>query len=806
MNYNVNLSTFRLGSIVTPAGTTNLGWSSTTGDLTSVTDPSGLKSSFTYDSSHRVLSVTQGNTAGTGQQPTSRFSYPTATQTLFAGPNTNQSQAITAVPHVTYTIDASKRPTASTNELGYSSGAQYTPFYDVQSATDGNSSTTSATYGANGGQSLTNVTSSTGATSSLGYGNTGSTAYTPSSGTDGQGNASTIAVDGVGNITGAQNASGATSSVTYNTDGTLATAVDPKSKTTTYSRNSTTKQITTIAPPSGSNLGNTSFTYDKYSRLATVTDGRGVTRTYTYDDMDRVTSIGYSDATPTITWTYNTNGQPATRVDGTQKVTFGYDVFAHLTSRKVGPPTGASTSTLAYGYDLAGNLASSVDGAGTTTYTYDAANQPASITAPVSLRTNFAYDQAGNRTDTWWKTNTGNTTWAAHTHTDLDSAGRVKQTWTARNSSNTTRAFDASYCYTAGQPCPTSTTGSNPAKSLITWSKDNLTGAVTTYTYDQANRLTKAAGWGGHTYDYAYDSNGNRTSVKVDGATTQTLTYNDGNQINAAGYGYDTAGNRTTDPTAGTLTYNGAGQAASRAKSGATTTYTYAGEGMNELVSQSTAGGGDNYALTYGRDSSQGVPVLSTYSKNGVPNYITTDADGTPIAIKTTSNGTPNFYVTDGQGSVMGTVNGSGAVTSTLTYDPYGVMLSQTGSTAVTGVNPLRHTAGIADAATGWTRHGTRWNDNTTGAWTTVDPITQLNDPSQANPYQYASNNPYNLTDPTGKISLECLASIVGAAGAFLLFAGAIFTVTYTFGGALIVIGSGLVSISVDLTVLAVCF
>ena len=48
-------------------------------------------------------------------------------------------------------------------------------------------------------------------------------------------------------------------------------------------------------------------------------------------------------------------------------------------------------------------------------------------------------------------------------------------------------------------------------------------------------------------------------------------------------------------------------------------------------------------------------------------------------------------------------------------------------------------------------KHGTRYNDTTTGRWTTTDPITRLADPNQANPYHYAGNNPCNNTDPTGK-------------------------------------------------------
>ena len=84
---------------------------------------------------------------------------------------------------------------------------------------------------------------------------------------------------------------------------------------------------------------------------------------------------------------------------------------------------------------------------------------------------------------------------------------------------------------------------------------------------------------------------------------------------------------------------------------------------------------------------------------------------------------------------------------------------------------PYRHAGGMFDRGTTWVKHGTRWNDTTTGAWTTTDPITHLNDPTNANPYQYAGGNPCNHVDPTGESTASVFCGLAGViAGSFGAF------------------------------------
>lgn len=763
VTYGYDTANQQLTSITDTGGAvTTFSWDGA-GNLVSINDPSSTVVMFAYDSTRRVTSVEKGSATGT--RAVTRFTYPSSTQTLVASPNTDQGQPVSAVPHVTYTLDGTDRVTQAVDELGRTRKTTYTPMADIATATSAGGGVTTNTYGANAGESLTKVASPTGATASLSYTAGSLNPYAPTGSVDAQSNSSAITYDGAGNPASTTNSgTGAVAKVSYRLAGTagagtLATSTDPAGKVTNYGIDTTTNQITSITPPAGAGLGTTTLTWDGYGRLKTVTDGRGVTTTYTYNAVDQVDTIAYSDTTPTISYTYNNSKQIRTRTDGNGTVTYTYNARDNLIARTA--TTGGGT--LSWVYDLVGNLTGATTSRGTTSYAYDDANQLTSMTPPAAATTRFAYNADGLRSDTWWKSNAAHTTFAAHTHTDYDTAGRIGRTWTSANNSDATKVFDTTYCYVAvaaGAPCPVSTAGSNPPKGLIQWSQDNTptTPVRNLYTYDQANRLTNASNYGRElncsTYAYTYDLNGNRKTASKDGVQSQNFSFNAGNQISSSGYAYDLAGNATTDPSAGTMTYNGAGQMTAQDGGIYTqnrTDYQYAGPGQNELITH-TVTGGDTTKYVYGRNTKHGVPTIDSMTINGAQHWFDNDPDGTPLAMELPS-GKNVYYVLDGQGSVVALIDGQGGTEATYVYGPYGawqLSTHQAGSD-VWEINPYWHHTGLRDPSTRFLKHGTRYNDTTTGRWTTTDPITRLADPNQANPYHYAGNNPCNNTDPTGK-------------------------------------------------------
>jgi RHS repeat-associated protein len=751
--------------------------------LTSITNTGGAVTRFTYDSAHRVTSVKQENPAvGSPGDSITRLSYASSTQTLLAEPNTDQTQPVSAVPHTTYNLNSNGdlRVASAVDPAGNTRSATYTPFADVATfTTPAGTSTYGHSSTVNGGESLTSTQAPMGADTSAAYANTGALSkFLPSSTTSEQGNTSTYTFDGAGNQLSSSDATAAQAKVTYNADGTVATSTDPGNGTnsTTYTYNTTTHQLTGVTPPTGTTLGTRSFSYDPFGRLGSSTSGRGITTTYGYDTLDRLTSVTYSDGTPSVTYSYDAAGRLHTRVDTTGTTTWNYDPLGRLTSR-------TSTSgggTLSYGYDKSSNLTSVSDAHGTTTYGYDSRNLQTSMTTGKGTVLRYAYNADGKRTDSWFATNTTNTVWAAHTHTDYDKSNRVARTWTARNSSDTTRFADLSYCRSpfTGAACPTLSAASDTG--LIFWSVDNLTGARTTYTYNTADRLTGATttGTGGKTFTYTYDARGNRLTA-ADGTTTQTRTYNPGNQITTTGYTHDGAGNLTTDPNAGTITYNGADQMISAAST-TSPTYRYAGTTQDELVHQLAGGGTIDYV--YGRTDRNGLPLIRSLTKKTVlgtlsvgtvspafvptdlgTSYLDHDANGTPQVL-TTAAGVENFYVFDGSiGNVLGLIDTTGTVVAAYAYDPYG-NYTTTNSTGLAAAdnNPYRTAGGLSDLSTGWIKYGQRWYNPTIGRFTQQDSIEHLTNPQDGNRYAYAADDPINNIDPTGSLSFGAVLSTVG--------------------------------------------
>lgn len=378
----------------------------TGGRVSAITSPAGGVTNISYDTTGRVVKMEKTNTtAGSPGNSITRLAYPTATQTLVAGPNTDLTVAVSSGPRTTYTLTASKRVTAVTDPMGRAQARTYTADFDTLTATRGTGTTagtTTNTFGANTGQSITQSQAPGGAKSQLAYTNTAAASkYLPTSATSDAGNQSLFTYSGAGNALTSSDALAATATLTYNTDGTVATALAPGNgaNKTIYTYN-TNHELTTITPVTGTSLATSTFTYDAWGRPKQAVSAPGYIATHSYDAVGRLIQTSFSDYTPTITYTYNDDGQLTTRVDGSGTTTYGYDQMGRLTSRA----NTAGGGTITYGYDKASNLASTTDTRGTTSYTYDTSGTPTTLLYLLNGVTKtlaFATDNQGRRTDTW---------------------------------------------------------------------------------------------------------------------------------------------------------------------------------------------------------------------------------------------------------------------------------------------------------------------------------------------------------------------------------------------------------------------
>jgi len=496
----------------------------------------------------------------------------------------------------------------------------------------------------------------------------------------------------------------------YNANGSVATATDQNGNVTTYGYDAK-GNLTSITPPSP--LGPVSITYDSLSRIQTITDGKGQTRTYTYNPLDRVTQIAYSNG-PTITSTYDADGNLTSETDATGSYSYSYDALNRLSQETT--PQG----TVSYGYDNASNLTGLTDPSGTTTYAYDPDNLLSSIREPAAANPiTFQYDANGNRTEIDYPNGISE-------YLSYDNSQRLTSIIAKKPASGTVVA-SFSYSYTNGSGADTN------LRQSLTYQYPGDSGNTTiSYGYDSLERLTSATG-SGHSYSYAYGPNGNMTSKTVDG-TTSTYNYNGANQVVATGYSYDVNGSQTSMP-GETFSYNPADQTTQIVAGSTTVNQSYNGLGQASRVSSGST--------TFLNDQLGINRTSSTASTT----YYTRDTGGTVLGERNPGGGSGNYYfLFDGLGSTVAVTDNAGNIADTYHYDPYGNITSSTG----TVVDPFRFAGGYYGSTIKLYKFGERYYDPNLGRWTQQDPVNNPLDLQGWNQYKYAGDNPINNIDPSG--------------------------------------------------------
>jgi RHS repeat-associated protein len=312
-----------------------------------------------------------------------------------------------------------------------------------------------------------------------------------------------------------------------------------------------------------------------YNSSGLVTDGydaRGLHTTFSYDDLNRVYQITYSDSTPAAHYFYdsqtlpsgapsythsNTTGRLLAMTYGSSSSTtgnyFAYDVMGRVTTQK--QVTGSATYGLSYAYNYAGQLTGETyPGTRALAYHYDDGGRLSQVDDGTTTFANtFTYAAHGGLTSETW----GNTAVHAMTYNRRLQASQVKLSLAT--------TVQQQYDYSYGQ--------FDTTYGTVDTSKNNgqigkVLGTIGTtaqwnqgFSYDELGRLSNVTEHQGssmstqtYSQSYTFDRYGNRfqsanstlgligvSSSEIDAATNRFIT------TGSTPTTYDAAGNITTD-------------------------------------------------------------------------------------------------------------------------------------------------------------------------------------------------------------------------------------------------------------------
>jgi RHS repeat-associated protein len=753
--YTYDPLTLGISTSVDPDGHTQTYAYDDHGNRISASDPAGNTTVAQYDGAgHQTLSISPtGLRTATGYTAAGVASSVTVSQTVedadLGNPNGGTGGSTAAARTISYGYSDAAHPaerTSTTDARGKITTATYDAFGDITSTTDPLGNKTLMGY-----QTATGRLTSTVSPSGTAAG-TPVTCAPPAKGcttyahdawghattvTDPLGHHTTAAFDANGNKTTTTDANTHTTTTTfdaadqptsvkaadnsvtgtlYQADGQVSDTVDGLGKHTTYTYDGQGRQ-TTVTDANGHT---TTTTYDTAGLKKTVTTAKNVTATFSYDTAGRMSSLSYSDGTAGASAiSYDAANRRLTTTDGTGTSHWSYDAFGEINTH-----TNGAGATIGYGYDAAGNE---------TSLTYPGQATPV-------LQT---FDDAGHLSTV--TDFTGNKTTIGYT------ADSQVKTFSYPNGTTVTNTID-----NAGALSASALTKGATTLASLTYTRDNanqitgqtptgLPGAAETDAYNTVNQLT-AVTTGGTTTTNGYDAANNATTLRGG-----TQTFDPANQLcwssttivttpscaskpaSATDFAYDTDGNRTTStPSTGSATaytYNGADELTKTTTGTASTTYGYNAEGLR--TSKTTGTTTTNFTW----DDAKVANLLTDGSSTWIHG-----PGGIPLE---QINGTQlQFFFTDQIGSTRALTDNTGNLTCTYSYDAYGKTTGHTGTTTT----PIQYTGGYTDTETGFIYLRARYYDPTTAQFVSHDPDFKRT----LQWFAYVNNNPLNMVDPTG--------------------------------------------------------
>jgi RHS repeat-associated protein len=807
------------------------------GELASITDQLGHKTSYGYDDAGRLISkvMPRGNVSGANPADyTWAYGYDAANNrtsvtdplghaTSYAYDAINRLTSITdPLTHATaYGYDADANLSAVTDALGDQTTYTYddadrlfskvTPRGNVSGA---NPADYTWTYGYDAAGNRTSVSDPLGDQATFSYDDASHLVVSvdPRGNVAGCGCASsystTYGYDAAGNPTSVTDPLSHSTTFVFDRDGRLQSKTDPLSHSVSYDYDAVGRLSSVTAPDSSI----TSYGYDQVGNLTTRTDANLHATSYGYDAAHRLASVT-NPLGKLWTFAYDADNELTSREDAIANAasnpSLGTTTYAFdRVGRKTGIDYSDSTPDVSYGYDNANRLTSTTDGAGSKSYGYDDVSRLISVTRG-SSSFGYDYDAAGNLTETTYP----DSTIVDYGYDDAEQLASMTQ-----GSDTTSYAYDE-------------------AGNLLSKALPN--GIEESRSYDPAGRLVELSNVDGPTHVYTdttltLDADGNPTQISKPGGAVENLSYDNRNRLTGVCYQsscpgssdpkiswtYDAVGNRQTEtrPT-GTLSYayNAGDQLTSTTDGTTTTNYSYDADGRetgkggtslgwdlaNNLISTSNGSTTTNYSYDasgnrlsasdgtnttsylWDENALSGLPQLARESDGGgslIRRYLS-DRSG----VTTMQTGAGSFYyLRDDQGSVAQLTDGAAQSEWSYEYEPFGVAKTVTKVDPSAPDNPIQFDGQYLDSDSYNLR--ARQYDPRDGRFASTDPLAPAISDPYVTAYIYAEDRPTVLHDPSGMLGCGIFDHVCdAAAGTVHAVVEASSEVSYVVGEALVV-------------------
>ena len=534
-----------LATVTNPLGETTSYTYNGLDEPVTVTNPLGETTTYTYNQNGTLSSLST--------PPTSPGESPDVTSIFYDNPLLPSHPTSITDPMgntTSFTYDSYGDPVKTVSPEGQVTTASYNTDGQVVSTTAprGNlpggvpgSFTTTISYNVAG--EMSSVTNPLGETTRYSYDPQGNLI----SQIDPAGIITAYSYNPMGELTSTTDAAGTpnatTTSYSYNLLGQLISETNPVGDTTTYGYN-LLGELSSMTNPLGDI---TSYSYNPLGELSSTLEPNGQNIQDTYNAAGELTSVSYpGSGTPATNYTYNPAGYLTSLASGS-----AIDSYSYEPDGLVASTTDAAGATISYGYDASGHTTKITYPNGklvSQTYTPD--GQLASITDWLGNTTSYTYGENGNLNSESFangvvgkfSTNAiGELTSLAY-YGSCPAAPSAPQPGKAPNGASTEASptvadppgpgcpvlYAKSYTYNTSDLLASSTSPTPPGPP-----------SSSSYSYNPLNELTgitpspPVPGSPDNATNYTYDPAGNLTGVGFANGSSMGLSYNAGSELTA---------------------------------------------------------------------------------------------------------------------------------------------------------------------------------------------------------------------------------------------------------------------------------